>query len=70
MKDKIKAKIMERFQLRAEQIVPDPEIQKSDDIRASLCGGQRISIIEPNQNYYNSHIDINLNQTNWLLKVS
>lgn len=51
---------MERFQLKAEQIVPDLEAPKSEEFRKSVIDDKSLSIIEPDQKYYDSRIDINL----------
>lgn len=66
LKDEVRAKILQRFQLKPEQIVPDTEALhalRSEDWRKSVVDNQSLSIIEPNQKYYDSKIDINLNQT-------
>lgn len=67
LRDEVRAKILQRFQLKPEQIVPDSEAVRSqirsEDWRKSVIDNQSLSIIEPNQKYYDSKIDINLNQT-------
>lgn len=63
LKDEVRTKILERFQLKPEQIVADAEAQRSDALRRSIMDNESISIIEPNQKYYDSKMDINLNQT-------
>lgn len=67
LKEEVRAKILQRFQLKPEQIVPDGEAARSqirsEDWRKSVIDNQSLSIIEPNQKYYDSKIDINLNQT-------
>lgn len=64
LRDEVRAKILERFQLKPEQVVPDAEAaHRSEDWKKSVIDNQSLSIIEPNQKYYDSKIDINLNQT-------
>ena len=49
LKEEVRAKILARFQLKADQIVADPETQRSEALKTSALEDRSLSMIEPNQ---------------------